>query len=158
MKLDIGETLELVRETLAAEHVSEDIIKKTLATIQTVAKEIKTEEKAERTERPRKEYCGVIFETTDSSVFKGHIFQLDSGVESHTIIDKIKTVANDYGNSKKGRKNPAKTILDAIELPANKFFKSLGINRKSRETFYVMKSDNKLTSDKDNKDTESKNP
>lgn len=151
MKLDVGETLEVVRETLKANNVPDDVIKKAVEGIQQTAKEIKEEERGEKTKRPRKEYCGVVFGTDDPNIFKGHIFQLDENVEAHTIIDKIKGISNDYGNSKKGRKNPAKNIVDAIELPANKFFKAVGLNRKSRETFYVIKSDNKLTEEKESK-------
>lgn len=138
MKFDIGETLEIVRESLAAANIDEGVIKQSLAKIQEMAKEIKEEEKGEKVARPRKPYVCVGFNTDDPNIISSYLFQCDSNVEPHTILEKLEKVKNTFNESKKGRKAPVKSLKETIEVPANKFYKALGVARKTKEAFYTF--------------------
>lgn len=140
----MSDVIEVVKETLAVQNISEDVIKKTLAEIQKAAQAVKEEEKSESEPKTRKEFGLLSFETEDPAVLKGYVFQLDSNVEAHTISTKVSEAAREYNGTKKGKKKPVSTLSEAVEVIASKFFKNVGLNRKTKSPVFFGKYENKL--------------
>lgn len=147
MKLDLESIVAIVRDSLIAQKVNGPIIDATVREILKAGKETKAEEqeaKGEAEPRVRKEFAALFFDDPQDGVTQGHIFQIDPEVAAHTLPERISKVAAVYHTTKKGRKKPAKTLTEAIELPPAKLFKEQQIVRKTKEKVYILQCEDLL--------------
>jgi hypothetical protein len=74
----------------------------------------------------------------------GWVLQLPEDEDCRSIVEGIKKAAYNFNASKKGRKYPVNSIGQAIEGVPTKFFKPYNIKLKTKESVYVVTTDNVL--------------
>lgn len=66
------------------------------------------------------------------------LVQIPEEDQHDKIVDQFPAIRNDFNDSKKGRKDPAKTKIDIIEHVPNKFLREHGVMRKSTEPLVIV--------------------
>lgn len=66
------------------------------------------------------------------------LVQIPEEDQHDKIVDQFPAIRNDFNDSKKGQKDPAKTKMDIIEHVPNKFLREHGVMRKSTEPLIVV--------------------
>ena len=74
----------------------------------------------------------------------GWVLQLPEDEDCRGVVEGIKKAAYNFNASKKGRKYPVNSIGQAIEGVPTKFFKPYNIKLKTKESVYVVTTDNVL--------------
>lgn len=85
-------------------------------------------------------------EHTINKEYMGWVFQMNEDDNIADATDKIITAAAAFNRSKKGARNPVKTIGEACMFVPGKFFKEQNIYVKSKEPIYINITDNTLVS------------
>lgn len=86
------------------------------ATVSTVIKQLKEKEEVKKdnkdTEKSKKQY--VVISTNKDTAF---VVQINEGDDAATAHDKVNAAIKDFNNSKKGQKNPIKSLNEGFSLP-----------------------------------------
>lgn len=72
------------------------------------------------------------------------IIQIPEDASPTSVIENIKDGCREYNNTKKGTKNPVKTLGEALEIPPRKYFKNRKINIKTKEPVFIIETPNDL--------------
>ena len=75
----------------------------------------------------------------------GWICQIGETESPHSILDRVNLSAHDFNASKKGRLLPVRSVGEAFESVARKWFKNQGVAVKTKIMVPIIKTDNKLT-------------
>lgn len=142
MKLTISE----VQEALARSNVEPKQQESVINHLQDVLKELDEEKHQNPTPKEKNEFGVIILdENGDIKVDTAAlIYQIEVGQDHNTVPDRIRAVVKEFNSTKKGLKNPIKSVTEAFQYIAPKLFKNNGIIRKTKEITRVLKSNNKI--------------
>lgn len=120
----------------------------TLQTTDSPEQNSESEIEKENTPKIKKQWGILISDplNTISQEYMGWCFQMDEDENIADATDKIINAAGEFNRSKKGSKNPVKTIGETIMYVPSKFFKEQKIYMKSKEPVYINITNNSLIS------------
>ncbi|MCD8284433.1 MAG: hypothetical protein LUD39_04440 [Opitutae bacterium] len=78
----------------------------------------------------------------------GYVVQIPEDQSEFTVTEKITISAYEYNRTKKGRRNPVKSISEACEFVPAKFFKDQKIWIKNKEAAFLFPTDNVIAAEK----------
>jgi hypothetical protein len=76
--------------------------------------------------------------------FAGWVLQIPETESAATTQDRIFRGAADYNTTRKGRMYPVRTVGDALENVAAKFFKAAGLSVRTKTPVLVLRTDNEI--------------
>ena len=82
----------------------------------------------------------------------GYVVQIPEDQSEWTATEKITIAAYEYNRTRKGKRNPVKSISEACEFVPAKFFKDQQIWVKNKEAAFIAPTDNVIASEKRRKD------
>lgn len=140
--------VELVAAAMKQAHVDPAKVREV---IELINSEIAAQEKDEETPPQVKKQFVVLVSDPEGKLpkddFVAWVLQLEEQESPATTLDRVYRGAYDFNCSKKGRMLPAKTVGDALENVAAKYFKEAGLWVKTRTPVLVVKSDNLIPKD-----------
>lgn len=139
-------TIELVAATLNQAHIEPE---KILEIVGILNHEVAAEE-GDKEPAIKKQYVVLVSDPEGKlpkDDFVAWVLQLEEQESPATTLDRVYRGAYDFNCSKKGRMLPAKTVGDALENVAAKYFKEAGLWVKTRTPVLVVKSDNLIPKD-----------
>ena len=141
-------TLQEVSEALARAGVEAKQAEVTLNHLQDVIKELQ-EDKEQQNPTPKlKNKFGFLLldEAGDIKVenLAGFIYQIQEDCDFNTSMDRLRAAVKVFNQTKKGLKNPVKSVADAFQVIAPKLLKAEGFIRKSKDLIHVTKINGKL--------------
>jgi len=137
MKISIEEIESVLSETNLSVAEKQEIIQK----LERIVQEEK--DNKEPTTKAKKPFIGI---TTGGNINDAplYIVQIKDDLNHEEIIPKIIEAVKEFNETKKGRKNPIKTLGEAMEHCKRKLFTSRGISVKTKEAIIIVKTDNNL--------------
>jgi len=146
--------LEIVTEVLQENELPEDQVLKITRQINRRADQLAAEEGADK-EPPVKKQWVIILSDPNGDLpdedMVGWVVQLEENENPGVAVDRIIKGAYDYNQSRRGRKHPAKSIGEAIEVVGSKYLKEHKVWTKTKLPVTVLKTDNVLPRDDSNK-------
>jgi hypothetical protein len=140
-------TISEIQEALARAKVEPAKQEEVINHLQDVLKEL-SDEKEQQNPTPKvKNQFGVIILDENNEIksdLAALIYQIKADEDHNTVFDRIRTAVKEFNQTKKGQKNPIKSITEAFQYIAPKIFKNNGIVRKSKDIIRVLKSNNKI--------------
>jgi hypothetical protein len=96
--------------------------------------------------KPKMQYVILVSDSTGviNKDLVGWVLQVPEEEDCREVVEGIKKAAYNFNASKKGRKYPVNSIGQAIEGVPTKFFKPYNIKLKTKESVYVVTTDNVL--------------
>ncbi len=144
MKLGISE----IQEAMARSHVDPKQQEQVINHLQEVIKELEAEKEQQNPTPKLKNKFGLLLldEAGDIKVenLAGFIYQIQEDSDYNTVMDRLRAAVKVFNQTKKGQKNPCKSVLDAFASIAPKILKAEGIIRKSKDLINVQKIDGKI--------------
>ncbi len=140
-------SVDLIADVLQNNSFEPDMITKLLKEIEHQAEIVAEEEKATREPPVKKQFVIVISDPRGlipEEGFVGWIAQIPEVESPATTMERLERAAFEFNISKKGRKNPAKTVAEACEAVGSKFLKEQEISIKNKIPVTVLKTDNTL--------------
>jgi hypothetical protein len=102
----------------------------------------------EKDETPKvKQQYVIVVSDPNKEIKKEHVgwvLQIPEDKDISSVLDGLKKAAYNYNASKKGNKYPVSSIGQALESVSGKFFKAYDIKLKTKESVYVVVTDNTL--------------
>lgn len=145
MKLE--DTIELVRESMLAAGATQEMVNKTLKDIEKAAQE----EKEDRKNAPKKSKNDFLVLLSDpegkiTEPVQSWVFQVEKDCPPMALLERVKTAATEFNNSKRGRKHPVYTCGEAIEsIPAKYWKTGTGLTRpKTKTPVWAIPTNNKV--------------
>ena len=152
--------LEAVRQALEKFVKNEDEIEKVLEllSVATVSvdetkpeaedADVDTESESEGEDLPKVKQQYVILVSDSNGIISedltGWVLQMPEDKDCRDVVEGIKKAAYNYNASKKGQKYPVRNIGQAINAVSNKFLKPYDVKVKTKESVYVVVTDNNL--------------
>ena len=96
--------------------------------------------------KPKQQFVILVSDTngTINKDLVGWVLQIPENDDVATVLDSIKSGAYNFNASKKGQKYPVSSIGQAIANVPNKFFKTNNLKIKTKESVYVLTTNNVL--------------
>ena len=96
--------------------------------------------------KPKQQFVILVSDTTGiiTKDLVGWVLQIPENDDVATVLDSIKNGAYNFNASKKGQKYPVSSINQAIANVPNKFFKTNNLKIKTKESVYVLTTNNVL--------------
>ena len=147
--------LEIVTEVLQENELPEDQVLKITRQINRRADQIAAEAEADKEPQVKKQWV-IIVSDPDGEMnhlpdLVGWVAQIPENDNPGVAVDRIIKGAYDYNQSRRGRKHPAKSIGEAIEVVGSKYLKEHKVWTKTKLPVTVLKTDNVLPRDDSNK-------
>lgn len=136
MKIDIDDIKAILVESLEPAKATE-IIKK----VQIAAEEAKAEKNETKIPKAKNQFVIVVFDGQNKE--SGLVCQIPEGEDTGTVLSRISNAARAYNQTKKGAKNPIKTLGEAASVK-RKFTKQVSIIIKTPIPVRVLLSNNDL--------------
>lgn len=75
----------------------------------------------------------------------GWVVQIPEDASPASVVDRVMKAAHDFNASKRGRLLPVKSVGEAFESVAARFFRESEVWVKSKMPIYILRTDNRLT-------------
>ncbi|MDR1456719.1 MAG: hypothetical protein LBI34_01530 [Puniceicoccales bacterium] len=141
--------IDLVRKVLRRNEVDYEIISQVLEDLELEIGDTNTPE-AEGLLPPVKKQFVILISDPDgkfaNELFTGWVLQVPEDQSPLEVGAKLIRAAYDFNQSKKGAREPAKTITDVCEVVPAKFLKPQHVWVKTKEPVLVIRTDNKVPS------------
>ncbi|MCR5183309.1 MAG: hypothetical protein K6B46_01235 [Opitutales bacterium] len=80
----------------------------------------------------------------DDVELTGYALQINESDSEYDVVKKLNQMAREYNRSKRGRKDPVKSVTEVCEVVPAKALKEVGVWVKHREAAFVLTTDNIL--------------
>lgn len=140
-KIDI----DLVRKVLKRNELDEDLISQVLEDLEL---ETGSDEESEGNLQPppvKKQFVILVSDPAgkfSGELFTGWVLQIPEDESPLEVGAQLIRAAYDYNQSKKGQREPAKTITDVCEIVGAKFLKKQNVWVKTKEPVLLVRTDN----------------
>jgi hypothetical protein len=150
MKLE--EILHTVSSSLRDQNVPAEVIRKVEDDLEVAIKEQKAERSENVKKKNKNKFVVVALDPQGliqkSGGLTGWVVNVEEGAADQSVFDRVNRAANAYNATKKGKKQPAKNIGDAFEIP-RKFWKnednpSEKTLVKTKSPIYILSSNGRL--------------
>jgi hypothetical protein len=141
-KIDVNQVAEILKRNQVAPALLRQIVEEMNLVTQ-------KESEADENKPPaaKKQFAILISDPEDrlpKGDFAGWVLQIPENESVATTQDRIFRGAYDYNASKKGRLYPAKTVGEALENVAAKFFKEADLWVKTKTPVLMLRTDNEI--------------
>lgn len=145
-------TLEEVQSVLVKQLTNKDDVDKVINELSKLVEEKQDEKEtsADNLPKVKSEYGILILDDTNlisvenRDKLAGFVFQYKAGENSSDIVTKISEAAQEQNQTKSGKKNVIKSVVEAFENLKRKFVKSKNVNIKTKHLVKIVISDGKL--------------
>lgn len=148
--------LEIVAEVLKENELDAATIDRIVRQLSHAAEKAAEEAAAEREPAARKQWVIVLsdpnHELPDEDMV-GWVLQIPENDSPATALDRVIKAAHTFNTTKRGRRNPAKSIAEACEVVGAKFLKENQVAVKTKLPVSAIKCDNVLPADEAGKIT-----
>lgn len=136
--------LEDIQQVLKEQKVDATTINKVIEKL----REAEEEKKADKEPKNKQKSQFVLLAFDKQGVLKGQtltgaVLQIEDGIQPALVIDRLKAAANQYNNTKKGRRLPVKTISETLNIP-RKFSRQERVLIKTKEPILLISTDNAI--------------
>lgn len=141
MKVDIDELAKILEKN----QVKKEVVVKVINELSIAAEENKAEKSTEP--KAKNEFLVLVYDdgTLAGKELTASVVQIPSGEDAGLTLGKISEAAKEFNtNTRKGRKNPVKTIADALATVSRKFLKKQRVNAKTKEVVRVIITNNQI--------------
>lgn len=107
-------------------------------------KEEKDKEKREIEKKRWVVLVGDPYGALDGVELTGYALQINESESEFDVVKKLNQMAREYNRSKRGRKDPVKSVTEVCEVVPAKMLKEVGIWVKNKEAAFVLSTDNVL--------------
>lgn len=138
--------LDMLQVVLQRNSVDARLTAQIIADLQEELKIEKMEE-AEREPRTKKKYVFVVSDpegVLDGRELVGWVVQIPEDQSEFSVEERIFAATYEYNRSKKGRRDPARTVGEACERVPAKMFRAQQIWVKNKEAAYLLPTSNEL--------------
>ena len=138
--------LDMLQVVLQRNSVDARLTAQIIADLQEELKIEKMEE-AEREPRTKKKYVFVVSDpegVLDGRELVGWVVQIPEDQSEFSVEERIFAATYEYNRSKKGRRDPARTVGEACERVPAKMFRDQQIWVKNKEAAYLLPTSNEL--------------
>jgi hypothetical protein len=143
-----------ILSSILAQELPEDkaaaILRKVIKEQEAVVEEEQAEKEKTKEQNPKvaKKFVFAITssETPLPKDLVGFLFQMPEETPTRNIERQISEAAQEFNQTRKGKKNPVKTVGEAVEVISPKIFKNAGVDRKAKVAIEVVSFPNKLKS------------
>ncbi len=143
--------LEILQMILQRNSVDAKITAKIISDIQEELKLEKIENQENRDPIVKKKFVFIACDPEgilDENELTGYVVQIPEDESEFAVLEKISLAAYEFNRTKKGRRNPVKSISEACEFVPAKFFKDQKIWVKNKEAAFLLPTDNEIASEK----------
>jgi hypothetical protein len=142
--VDNQETIDEILDLLSNATVAVDEATKTEEEAVDASEETGNDEESEP--KPKQQFVILVSDTNGiiNKDLVGWVLQIPEDDDVATVLDSIKSGAYNFNASKKGQKYPVSSIGQAIANVPNKFFKTNNLKIKTKESVYVLTTNNVL--------------
>lgn len=139
-------SIEDVEQILQQSKLDQSVVLKVLSDLEKLAEENKNEKSPAQ---KNKFQHGIVISDPENKLagieLTGWVVKMEDSKDMTQAVSKISAAAKDFNNnSRKGKKNPIKTIGEACQHVAAKFFKSQEIKVVTKEPVMVLVTDNNV--------------
>ncbi|BET67096.1 hypothetical protein ASA1KI_20140 [Opitutales bacterium ASA1] len=142
--------IDLVAEVLKENELDPAIVERIVREITKAAEKAADEAAADREPPAKKQWVIVLSdphgELPDTDMV-GWVVQIPENVSPATATERIIKAAHHYNTTRRGRKQPAKSIAEACEVVGAKFFKDEHVAIKTKLPVTALTTDNVVPSD-----------
>jgi hypothetical protein len=149
MKLE--DVMFTVANTLREAKIPSEVIVKVEQELEAAVKEEKEERAATPKDKSKNKFIVVALDPNGvlkaSGGLTGWVTQVEDECPDQVIFDRINAAANNFNNSKKGRKLPVRSVGEAMEIP-RRFWKTDKVSEKvlvkTKSPIYLLGTDGQL--------------
>lgn len=136
--------IDLIKKVLHRNEIDAEIISQVMEELEL---EIQVNEKGEVALTPpvKKQYVMLISDPEgklEEQLFTGWILQIPEDLSPLEVNAQLIRAAYEYNQSKRGQREPAKTITDVCEIVPQKFLKAQNVWVKTKEPILLVHTDN----------------
>jgi hypothetical protein len=142
--------LEIVAEVLKENELDPATVDRIVRQLAHAAEKAAEEAAAEREPVTRKQWVIVLSDPHDElpdEDMVGWVLQIPENDSPATAVERVVKAAHAFNATRRGRKNPARSIAEACEVVGAKFLKEQNVAVKTKLPVTALKSDNVLPSD-----------
>lgn len=140
--------VDIIADVLINNQFEPDVISKLLQEIENQQEIVAEEEKATREPPVKKQWVIVVSDPRgtlpEGEDYVGFVAQIPEDEDVATTTDRLEKAAFEFNISKKGRKNPVKTLSEACQAVGTKFTKEQDIFIKTKLPVTVLRTDDKI--------------
>ncbi|MGF0069723.1 hypothetical protein [Candidatus Spyradosoma sp. SGI.093] len=137
--------LDILQLVLTRNKVDARMTAKIISEIQEEIKLEQLENKENKVPAAKKKFVFVACDpegALDGVELTGYVVQIPEEDSEFTATEKIIVAAYEYNRTRKGRRNPVKSISEACEFVPAKFFKDQNVWVKNKEAAFLLPTDN----------------
>lgn len=137
--------LDILQLVLTRNNVDARMTAKIISEIQEEIKLEQMENKENKVPAAKKKYVFIACDPNgvlEDQELTGYVVQIPEDESEFTATEKITVAAYEYNRTKKGRRNPVKTIAEACEFVPAKFLKDQNVWVKNKEAAFLLPTDN----------------
>ncbi|MCH6258044.1 hypothetical protein MLD52_15900 [Puniceicoccaceae bacterium K14] len=140
--------VDVIADVLINNQFEPDVISKLIKEIESQQQVVAEEEKATREAPVKKQWVVIVSDPRgtlpEDEDYVGFVAQIPESEDIATTTERLNRAAFEFNISKKGRKNPVKTVAEACQAVGQKFLKEQEIAIKTKLPVTVLRTDNKL--------------
>ncbi|WP_221031904.1 hypothetical protein [Actomonas aquatica] len=148
-KIDVNQVADILKRN----EVDPKLLNQIVSEINAVLEQEAGEEKPPPV---KKQWCILVSDPEgklpEDADFAGWVVQIPEGESPASTQERINRAAYDFNATKRGRLLPATTVGEALENVAAKHFKEAGMWVKTKEPVLMLRTDNKIPTEKTDKD------
>lgn len=146
--------IDLVAEVLKENEIDESLVTKIMRQLAREAEKLAAEAEAEKEPVQKKQWVILISDPNGAlpdEDMVGWVVQIPENDNPGTVPGRIIKAAYHFNTTRRGRKQPAKSIAEACEIVGGKFLKEQNIAIKTKLPVTALKTDNVLPTDEGTK-------
>lgn len=140
--------VDVIADVLINNQFEPDIISKLIKEIENQQEIVAEEEKASREPPVKKQWVMIVSDPRgtlpEGEDYVGMVVQIPEEEDVATTVDRIRRAAFEFNISKKGRKNPVKTLSEACQAVGTKFTKEQDVFIKTKLPVTVLRTDDTI--------------
>lgn len=133
--------LDIIEQALNSNAIDVNTKVKIFDKIEELIRIAKEEAKADKTERSKKKFLFVACDhdgVLEGKELTGYVVQIPEDESEFSVEERIAKAAYEYNRTRKGQRNPVKTIAEACEFVPARIFKDQDVWVKNKEAAFLL--------------------